>query len=149
MYKIVLFILLLLFPIATNAEEIYGNSPPCKIVSIYDGDTLTVDIPDWPDIIGKRISIRVVGIDCPELKDKRPEIKDLARKAKQFAVGKLRSAEKTGHIELHNLRRDKYFRIDANVMLFDDSTKPGISLGDLLIKQGLAKPYDGGTKSPW
>ncbi len=37
--------------------------------------------------------------------------------------------------------RDKYFRIDARVLA------DGQDLADLLISQGLAVPYDGGTKT--
>jgi len=44
---------------------------------------------------------------------------------------------------LHNLGRDKYFRVLADVMI------DGKNLTDLLIKKGLGKPYDGGTKSSW
>ncbi|MBT9528863.1 MAG: thermonuclease family protein, partial [Pseudomonas sp.] len=41
------------------------------------------------------------------------------------------------------IRRDKYFRLLAEVWI------DGHSLGDLLLKAGLAKVYTGGTKSPW
>ena len=34
----------------------------------YDGDIITVDSPDWPDIVGDNIGIRIAGIDTPELR---------------------------------------------------------------------------------
>jgi endonuclease YncB( thermonuclease family) len=108
--------------------------------SIYDGDTFRGTIKGWPPIIGEHIGIRIFGIDCPELKDKKPEIKEKARQAKQFTVDHLRKAKV---IELKNLRRDKYFRILADVYV------DGKNLGHELIKQGHAKTYDGGTKEQW
>ena len=75
-----------------------------------------------------------------EMKDNRPEIKALARKAKQFTVAKLRGAKV---IELKNMKRGKYFRIVAEVWV------DGQNLGQLLIENGLAKPYDGGKKLKW
>ena len=118
----------------------YGNAIVAEVTSIYDGDTFRCNIKGYPAIIGERIGIRVAGIDTPEMKDKRPEIKALARKAKQFTVEKLRGAKV---IELKNMKRGKYFRIVAEVWV------DGKNLGQLLIEKGLAKPYDGGKKMEW
>ncbi len=41
------------------------------------------------------------------------------------------------------MKRGKHFRIIANV--YGD----GINLGDALIKEGLAKRYNGGKKPKW
>jgi len=70
-------------------DENYGNVVVSEVTSIYDGDTFRCTIKDWPRIIGYRIPVRVAGIDCPELKDNRPEIKELTRKAKQHTVQRL------------------------------------------------------------
>jgi len=67
-------------------------------------------------------------------------VKAKAREAKQYTVKRLREGKK---IELLELRRDKYFRILARVMI------DGEDLGAELLKAGLAKPYDGGTKETW
>lgn len=47
-----------------------------EVVSIYNGDTITVTIKEYPSIIGERISIRVNGIDTPEIKEKCANEKD-------------------------------------------------------------------------
>jgi micrococcal nuclease len=44
-------------------------------------------------------------------------------------------------IELVDMRRDKYFRILAGIRA------DGQDLAQMLIKAGLAVPYDGGTKT--
>ena len=124
-----------------EAEKVkYGDVVASKIMSVYDGDTFTINVDGWPDIIGRKISIRVAGIDTPEIRDKRAEIKILALAAKDFVNKKLRKAEK---VELLDMRRDKYFRILAIVEI------DGNNLGDLLIAEKLAKPYEGGTKVVW
>jgi endonuclease YncB( thermonuclease family) len=123
-----------------DSTKAYGSAVIAEITSIYDGDTFRGNIKDYPPIIGERIGIRITGIDCPELKDKRPKVKEMALQAKQYTVKRLREAKK---IELVNMRRDKYFRILATVLV------DGSSLGDELIKAGLAKSYDGGTKKAW
>jgi hypothetical protein len=72
--------------------------------------------------------------------DKRIEIKAKAIAAKQFVKDKVNAAEK---VEITDLKRDKYFRIDAKILI------DGKDLNQMLLQEGLAKPYDGGTKTPW
>ena len=111
-----------------------------KIVSVYDGDTIRVDINGWPDIIGSNIPIRVEGIDTPELRGDCENEKVVALKARDYVRVLLASAEK---IEISNYQRDKYFRILANV------TVDGIDLGEHLLKNGLAVKYDPKAENVW
>ncbi|MCP3683220.1 MAG: thermonuclease family protein, partial [bacterium] len=119
-----------------------------EIVSVYDGDTFKVNVDWWPDIIGNAISIRVNGLDTPEIRGSSPLEKQAAYVVRDYVKELLTTAtsvkledDDDGRIDENN--RDKYFRIDAEVYV------DGISLNKLLIKKGYAKPYDGGTKSPW
>lgn len=123
-----------------SAERTYGNAVLDSVLSIHDGDTFTGSINSFPPIVGQRISIRIDGIDTPEMTDKRPNIKQKAQQAKQYTVQRLREGKK---IELKNMKRDKYFRILAVVIV------DGVSLGDELIEKGYAKKYDGVTKEQW
>ena len=109
-----------------------------EVTSIYDGDTFRANIKDYPAIVGHRISIRVRGIDAPEIKGKCELEKLLARKAKQQTVFMLRGAKK---IELKNISRGKYFRLIADVYVDD------VLLSEILISSKLAVPYDGRTKT--
>ncbi|WP_295899607.1 thermonuclease family protein [uncultured Bdellovibrio sp.] len=108
-----------------------------KVLKNYDGDTLTVNIPDVPALIGKNISVRVYGIDTPEVKTKNRCEKEAGRIARNLVATTLKNAKT---VELHNVQRDKYFRILADVMV------DGRSLKDILLKNNLAYSYDGGTK---
>ena len=115
----------------------YGDTK-CTFIKNYDGDTITVNISDYPPIVGKNISIRVNGIDTPELRTKSDKEKELARTAKRLVNSLLKNAKV---IELRNMQRGKYFRIVADVY-YD-----GKSLADVLLKNKLAVEYDGGTKT--
>ncbi|MEA2018876.1 MAG: thermonuclease family protein [Campylobacterota bacterium] len=120
-----------------QAKQTYNNIIIDEVTSIYDGDTFRVNINSYPNIIGKKMAIRVNGIDTPEIRTKCIKEKLLAREAKQLTVSTLRGAKV---IELRNLQRGKYFRIVADVYVDDKS------LGDILIRNKLAVKYDGGTK---
>ncbi len=137
-----LLIITLLFSLALHGESLsnknYGSTVVSKVTSIYDGDTFRANLVGYPEIVGYRIGIRVNGIDTPEMRGKCQKEKDLARKAKQFAVTKLRAAKK---IELRNMKRGKYFRIVADVYVDNHN------LGTMLIENHLAVPYDGGHKA--
>lgn len=119
-------------------DKVYGSVEVSEVTSIYDGDTFRANIKGWPEILGYRIPIRVAQIDTPEMRGKCKAEIQLARKAKQEAVGFLRGGKK---IVLTNMKRGKYFRIVADVMV------DGKSLGTHLVSKGLAVAYDGGKKS--
>lgn len=55
-----------------------------QYVSNYDGDTVMVDIPNVHPLIGERISVRVQGIDTPEIKGNAGCEKEKAKEAKKF-----------------------------------------------------------------
>jgi endonuclease YncB( thermonuclease family) len=138
-YKNIIILLILTVPLFSGSikDKNFGSARVAEVISIYDGDTFRVNIGGYPDIIGKRIPIRVNGVDTPELRSKCKKEKDLARLAKQFTVQMLRSAKS---IELKNMQRGKYFRIVADVYA------DGKSLSKELINNNLAVPYFGGTK---
>ena len=91
-------------------------------------------------IIGKHISVRINGIDTPELRGTTGKVKEKARTAKRMVTNLCKRAT---ILELRNIKRGKYFRIVADVYV------DGQCLADILIKNGLAKPYDGGKKPQW
>lgn len=122
---------------ASISNKNFGNAIVSEIISIYDGDTFRANIKNYPKIIGERMSIRINGIDTPEIRGKCKKEKQLALKAKQATVKALRNAK---IIELKNMKRDKYFRILADV--YTDNK----DIGQLLIDNNLAVKYDGGTK---
>ena len=130
----------ILAPQAVLSDKGFGNVVVDEVTSVYDGDTFRVNITQWPDLIGQRIGIRVSGIDTPEKRGTTDDIKKLSMAAREVTATLLKDAET---IELRNVQRGKYFRIIADVYVDDKD------LGQILIDQKLAKPYDGGTKPTW
>lgn len=108
-----------------------------KFVKNYDADTITVDIPGVHPLIGDNISVRVMGIDAPEIKGHLPCEKEASRNAKRLVENILSNAKR---IDLVNVEKDKYFRILADVKV------DGRSLKDILLKNELAYAYYGGKK---
>ena len=142
-----LIIVIILITVASSAllsqsikSMTFGNAVIERVTSIYDGDTFRADIQDYPPIVGKRMAIRINGIDTPELKAHCEKEKILAKDAKKVTVNLLRNAHK---IELRNIKRGKYFRLIADVYV------DGKSLGEELIRRHLAVRYFGGTKVDW
>jgi len=111
-----------------------------KVISVYDGDTLRVNIDSFPDIIGKNIRIRIKGIDAPEIKGKCQKEIDLAIMARDYLRNTI---NQSSQIELRNIKRDKYFRIVGELYIDGENISKG------LIKEKLAYIYHGGKKRSW
>ena len=138
MKKLVFLILpFLLLPSCSLAKS-YGNYQGALYVRNYDGDTITFNLPGLHPIIGEKISIRVNGIDTPEIRGKCEKEKYDAKQAKEMVSDILKEAEQ---ITLKNMERGKYFRIAADVIV------DGENLADMLIEAGMAVRYDGGKKN--
>ena len=107
----------------------------------YDGDTIYVEIPGLPEEIAK-MSVRVRGVDTPEMRGKCESEKQLAQMARDYARQRLKSASSVQFCEPEWGRYGG--RVVASVRI------DGSPLDIELINQGLARPYDGKTKrQPW
>ena len=112
-----------------------------QVVEVYDGDTFKINLPTQHPIFGDELSIRLAGVDTPEMKGTSDEVKALAIQARGIAENALKGADK---IELLNPQRGKFFRVVAEVWI------DGKSLADMLKAKGLAKDYDGeGARPGW
>jgi len=139
--KNILIILILFNSIiaASNAED-YSDVSVSRIIKVIDGDTFRVDINELPDIIGKNIRIRILGINAPEINGKCTFEKELAIKARDFVQILLDNADL---VILKNLNRGNFFRLLAEVIV------DGKDLGELLIANDLAVRYQGQKKLSW
>ncbi len=143
--KFVLAILLLFTPLVAYG---YMNLP---ITEVYDGDTIKSDFSSrLPQPLNK-ISIRIKGIDTPEMpaasydttgklnRAKCVKEAELALIAKAFIVG---IAEGHRTMKIDNFKWGKYGgRIVGDVKI------GGVDIAEALIEAELAVPYDGGTKT--
>lgn len=125
---------------ALVGDKTYGTLTG-TVVSDYDGDTMTVSIFGVHPLLGEDIPVRVRGIDTPEMKDTRPDIRALAMQARDMVMGYCPPGTE---VELRGVGRDKYFRIDATPIC------NGVDVAAELVKAGLAHgDYDGGKKVAW
>ncbi len=132
--------LVLLPALALAGDRTYGDLSGV-VVSVYDGDTMTVDIPGVHPLLGDSIAIRVRGIDTPEMHDKRPDIHAMAVQARDMVRG---WCPPGSTVELRGVGRDKYFRVDATPVC------GGVDIAAELVRAGLAHgDYEGGTKEGW
>ena len=118
-------------PVATAPEttegkitQKYANVTVSRLLRVIDGDTFACDIDAHSPIAGKNISIRLRGINTPELRDKDPELRKSAYEEKERLERLLTSATV---IELRDLGRDKYFRILACVYIDGEPLLPKLN----------------------
>ena len=108
-----------------NAKQNFGDYEGAIYVRNYDGDTITFNLPNLHPIIGKKIRVRLNGIDTPEFKGKCDKEKYDTEQAREIVGDILKDAEK---ITLKNMQRGNYFRIASDVIVY------GESLADILIE---------------
>lgn len=125
------------FSSMANCQHDKYNFKCVKYVKNYDADTITFNIPNLHPLIGNKINIRVNGVDTPELRTKNSCEKEKGYFAKNVVEKLLKKAKR---IDLTNIKRGKYFRIVADVII------DGSDLKDILLRQGLAYKYYGKTK---
>jgi micrococcal nuclease len=110
-----------------------------RVIKVYDGDTITVaNYMPYKNSPLYRFSVRINGIDCPELKSRNSTEKQCAIIARDTLSKKILNK----NVELQNVTLEKYGRMLANVIY------KGENCGKYLCKNRLAVPYSGGTKTP-
>jgi endonuclease YncB( thermonuclease family) len=109
-----------------------------KVIKVYDGDTITIasKLPYKSSEI-YRFSVRLRGIDSPEIKSKSPVEKELALNSKMclsnVILGQI--------VELKNISTEKYGRILADIYI------DNVNVNKWMLENKFAVPYDGGKKT--
>lgn len=129
-----------------------GEARLAKLVSVYDGDTITVITRLSPQEPFRQYKVRLYGIDTPEM---RPPLNEPHRELHKKAANCVKQAilDKCpiGSILMINFQNeDKYGRLlgtswtTKKGWLWRISTKENLCLW--LIKKGYALSYSGGKK---
>ena len=110
------------------------------VKSVYDGDTITVDIDLGFDTWIRGAKLRLHGIDTPEMRGGTLETKKSAKEARDFVRERVLGRD----IMIESLGKGKYGRYLAIIWeIEDDGGSAKSSLNDILIKNGMATKYLG------
>ena len=122
----------------------YGETIPfipeiskCKVIKVYDGDTITVAAFLKGQKQCYRFSVRLRGIDSPEIKSHNPVEKLAAVNSRD----KLSERILNQIIYLEYIGNEKYGRLLAVVMF------KGENMNKWMLDNNLAVEYDGGKKA--
>lgn len=86
-------------------------------------------------------SIRIDGIDAPEIKGKCKKETAMAEAARQEII----TLTQQGSVEIYNIRNEKYAgRVLARVRTVD-----GTDIAEHMLQKGLARPYHGKKRQGW
>ena len=111
------------------------------VIKDYDGDTLTVGFRHGSSNRTVRSSVRIRGIDTPELRSKSEEEKKMA----SVARSRLENATMRKVVTLISPESDKYGRL-----LCDLSTDDITSISQYMLQaKDICREYDGGKREPW
>lgn len=136
----------MVFDESTSVKELWGKTKPFvppvssgHVIKVYDGDTITIasvidgmkNSPLW------RFSVRLNGIDTPELKGgKNEQEKECAILARDWLSSQILNKR----VQLRNVQTEKYGRLLAEVWY------NGKNMNQAMIDKRFAVAYDGGTK---
>ena len=110
-----------------------------QVIKVYDADTITIasKLPYETSPL-YRFSVRLNGIDTPELKGK--NVSDEEKIAAKLARDYVADLILNKYVRLENVVNEKYGRILADVYINN------VNINELLIQERYAVKYDGGTK---
>ena len=101
-----------------------------QVVSVFDGDTFTVEAEVWPGITWKG-RVRVAGVDAPEIRGQCEKEKELAVAARDFV------RERIGEtVTLSDVKEGKF----GGLVVASVRLAGGEDLAELLIEAGTRAP---------
>ena len=143
MIRTALFAYMLLFPLVAYAYMLL------PIVEVIDGDTIKTDMSKrLPEPLGD-ISIRIAGIDTPEMPAKSYHETGKLNRAKCVKEAELAlEAKEFVEMLVIGFPKMKVENFDWGTYggrIVGDVKIGGVNVGEALIKEGYAVPYDGKT----
>jgi len=120
-----------------SAREYLPGPVPATVLRVIDGDSLVVRATIW---LGQEVetTVRLLGVDTPELRGKCSEERELAAHSRRLTA---ELAEQGSKVSLTEIQLGKFA---ARV-----TTSRGVDVGDALIEAGLGRAYHGGRRGSW
>lgn len=122
------------------AADPFPGPVAAQVLRVLDGDTFVAEALVWPGH-SVRVSVRIRGIDAPEMRSRCAAEKEAALEARA-ALARLLG---DGPVTVSNIGGAKYY----GRVLADVADADGLSIGPALIDLGLARAYDGGRRRPF
>lgn len=145
------------YGLETPTFSLSGKECACRLVDMYDADTLTLIVPLFDGVY--KFACRVYGIDTAEVKSGSVELKTLAQKAKnrmlQLCGVGVDLERMYSRKEVQRLLSEQVVLVWCKFGEFDKYGRPLVTVYDTgsrmelageLVKEGLANAYFGGTK---
>ncbi len=116
-----------------------GLKTLCKVVDVYDGDTIKIVFYYKDDLL--KWTVRLWGINTPELRPSlklanREEIIRKGKEARDYVIDMCKKVDNLVYFDC--MGNDKYGRLLGKIYLDKDYT---VSINDLLIKNEHAVEY--------
>lgn len=127
-------------PALAGGRESLPGPYPARVLEVVDGDTVRLRVAVW---LGQEIetSVRILGIDAPELRGK-----CFSERARAVAAReKLKRIFDGQGARVFDIRADKY----GGRVLARMETAEGQDVAALLKAQNLVHAYDGGRRDGW
>ena len=130
----------LLTTLSASAREVVAGPVWATILRVIDGDTFVADAHVWPGETVE-VSIRIRGIDAPEIHSRCLAERAAAEKARDRLIQLLGGDS----VLISNIGGGKYY----GRVLADVKTPSGDEIGPALLSEALVRPYHGGHRQPY
>lgn len=120
-----------------------GVTYDAQIIRATDGDTVVIAAPYLPAPLKPELAVRIFGVDTPEksFRAKCESEKKRGEQSSEFTKLVIKSTKK------HQVVLYDWDKFGGRVL--GDIILDGMSLRDLLIKNGFAREYYGDAKQSW
>ena len=113
-----------------------------RLIKVVDGDTIDIEIDLGFDLT-KKERVRLGGIDTPEKRTKNLEEKAMGLEATEYLTALLEGAVK---LIVTTEKDGKFGRMIGTLYMSLECIETGSSINQMMIDDGFAWKYDGGTK---
>lgn len=120
-----------------NKYSLEGLKKYCKVVKVYDGDTITIVFKHHGQLV--KYSCRIDGIDAPELRTKNKKEKEKAIYVREYVKNMIDQET----VKVYFGKFDKYGRPLIKIRHNRQD------LSGILLRKGLVREYHGGKKFAW
>jgi len=128
---------------ALAQKQTVGVTYDAQIIRATDGDTIVIAAPYLPKPLKQELAVRVFGVDTPEkgFRGQCESEKQRGEQASEFTKLVVKSTKK------HQVVLYSWDKFGGRVL--GDIILDGMSLRQLLIKNGFAREYYGEQKQSW